>query len=143
LNVVINSGGDAQAATQRAHEIGPTPVKSEPSATNGRAAKAPTGTREWTFLTHHAHALLVIARVPGVRIRDIAAKLGVTERAAHRIVGELVEGGYLTRHKLGSRNFYEVHPGRPLRDPVSGRHDVGELLAPLLGRSVRPPSDAL
>jgi len=94
--------------------------------------------REWTFLTHHTHALVFIARAPGVRIRDVAAALDVTERAAHRIVSELVEAGYLTRHKLGSRNFYEVHPDRPLRDPVEGRHDVGELLAPLLDRP-RPP----
>ena len=98
--------------------------------------------REWTFLTHHAHALVLIARVPGVRIRDIAATLDVTERAAYRVVAELVEAGYLTRHKLGSRNFYEVHPDRPLRDPVDGRHEVGDLLAPLLGRPVPRPSHA-
>lgn|SRR5688572_22407185 len=95
---------------------------------------------EWTFLTHHTHALVFIARAPGVRIRDVAAALGVTERAAHRIVGDLVEAGYLTRHKLGSRNFYEVHPNRPLREPVDGRHDVGELLAPLLDRPTPPRS---
>ena len=98
--------------------------------------------REWMFLTHHTHALLFIARAPGVRIRDVAAALDVTERAATRIVGELVEAGYLTRHKLGSRNFYEVHPDRPLRDPVEAGHDVGELLAPLLGRPAPPPSRA-
>ena len=98
--------------------------------------------REWTFLTHHTHALVFIARAPGVRIRDVAAALDVTERAAHRIVSELVEAGYLTRHKLGSRNFYEVHPDRPLRDPVEGRHDVGELLAPLLDRPRPPQSHA-
>jgi len=97
---------------------------------------------EWTFLTHHTHALVFIARAPGVRIRDIAVALGVTERAAHRIVSELVEAGYLTRHRLGSRNFYEVHPERPLRDPVDGRHDVGELLGPLLGRPTPPRSAA-
>ena len=100
------------------------------------------GMGEWTFLTHHTHALVFIARAPGVRIRDVAVALDVTERAAHRIVTELVEAGYLTRHKLGTRNFYEVHPDRPLRDPVEGRHDVGELLAPLLGRPTPPRSDA-
>src|SRR5215211_810010 len=92
----------------------------------------------WGLLTPHMRALLYIAANTGVRIRDIALHLEMTERAAHRIVSELVEAGYLTRHKLGSRNFYEVHPDRPLRDPVEGRHDVGELLAPLLDRP-RPP----
>lgn len=83
-------------------------------------------------------ALLYIAHDPGVRIRDIAARVELTERAAHRIVGELVEAGYMTRHRLGARNFYEVHPGCPLRHPAEGTVTVGEILAPLLDRAHRP-----
>jgi DNA-binding IclR family transcriptional regulator len=79
-------------------------------------------------------ALLYIAEHPGIRIRDVALHLGLTERAAHRIVGELVTEGYLTRHKLGARNFYEVHPERPLRHSAEGEALVGDVLAPLLHR---------
>jgi DNA-binding Lrp family transcriptional regulator len=89
-------------------------------------------------MTHHMQALLCIARQPGIRIRDIASELGITERAAHRIVSELVNEGYLTRHKLGARNFYEVHADRPLRRHAEGEAAVGDVLAPLLGRRDPP-----
>ena len=89
-------------------------------------------------MTRHMQALLCIAREPGVRIRDIASELGITERAAHRIVSELVADGYLTRHKLGARNFYEVHADRPLRRRTEGEAVVGDVLALLLGRADPP-----
>jgi DNA-binding transcriptional ArsR family regulator len=82
----------------------------------------------WTFLTNHAHVLLCIARDPGARLRDVAAAVGITERAAQRIVAELEEGGYLTRTRDGRRNRYEVHPEMPLRHPVERDHDIGEIL---------------
>ena len=87
---------------------------------------------DWTFLTSHTHALLCVAREPGMRIRDIATCVGVTERAAHRIISELVEEGYLERHRIGRRNFYEVHPELPLRHPLECEHQVGEILSVLL-----------
>ena len=89
---------------------------------------------EWGLLTPHMRALLYIAEHPGARIRDVADRMELTERAAHRIVSDLVEAGYLTRHKLGARNFYEVHPDCPLRHPSEGDARVGELLAPLMHR---------
>jgi DNA-binding Lrp family transcriptional regulator len=89
---------------------------------------------EWTFLTNHTHVLVCVAREPGVRIREIAQCVGITERAATRIVGELVEAGYLTRHRAGARNFYEIHPELPLRHPLEDDHQVGEVLAVLLDR---------
>jgi hypothetical protein len=92
----------------------------------------------WTFLTHHMRVLFCIARDPAVRIRDVAICAGLTERSAHRVVSELVEEGYLTRHKLGTRNYYEVHPDRPLRHPAEKNLMVGDVLAPMLGR--RPAS---
>ena len=70
---------------------------------------------EWTFLTNHAHALVCIARDPGLRLRDVAERVGVTERAAQRIVSELVDAGYLERLREGRRNSYRVRPDRPLR----------------------------
>ncbi len=83
---------------------------------------------EWTFLTNYAHALLCIAREPDVRLRDVAERVGVTERAAQRIVSDLVEAGYLDRLREGRRNVYRIRSDRPLRHPVESGHRVGELL---------------
>ena len=89
-------------------------------------------TERWTFLTNHAHVLLSIAADPGIRLRDVAAKVGVTERAAQRIVADLQAEGYLSAEKVGRRNQYQVHPGLPLRHPVEQHAAVGALLR-LLG----------
>ncbi len=88
----------------------------------------------WTFLTNHAHVLLCLARDPEARMRDVADAVGITERAAQRIVADLEEGGYLTRTRDGRRNRYEIHPDVPLRHPVERDHDIGEILEVL-----RPP----
>ncbi|MDP1807463.1 MAG: hypothetical protein Q8K72_19960, partial [Acidimicrobiales bacterium] len=69
-----------------------------------------------------------IAADPGIRGRDIAVKVGITERSAQSIVGDLVEAGYLTRERVGRRNLYEVHPDLPLRHPIEQDHQVAELL---------------
>ena len=86
---------------------------------------------EWTFLTNHAHVLLCVWRDPGMRLRDVAQAVGITERAAQRIVADLVEAGYLTRTRDGRRNRYEVHPERPLRHPLEDEHGIGEILGAL------------
>ena len=87
----------------------------------------------WDFLTNHAHVLTCVADDPGIRLRDIAAAVGITERAAHRILSELVEGGYVLRQREGRRNHYEVVPDLPLRHPLAQGRDVGDLLKVLLG----------
>ena len=89
---------------------------------------------EWGFLTNHALVLLCIVRDQRTRLRDIAQCTGITERAAQSIVGDLVEAGYLTRHRVGLRNFYETHPDLPLRHPLLRDADIGELLTPLARR---------
>lgn len=91
----------------------------------------------WTFLTNHAHVLLCIARDPGVRLREVATEVGITERAAQRIVAELVEAGYISREREGRRNRYEVHNELPLRHPLEKSHEIGELLG-LLGGLAKP-----
>lgn len=96
---------------------------------------------DWTFLTNHAHVLLCVARDPGIRHRDVAERVGITERAAQRIVAELVEAGYLSREREGRRNRYEVHDGLPMRHPLDESHGIGELLT-LLGGSGPPPSSS-
>jgi DNA-binding MarR family transcriptional regulator len=87
--------------------------------------------RSWTFLTNHAHVLLCIATDPGVRLRDVATAVGITERAAQRIVTELVDDGYLERSRVGRRNTYRVNPNRPLRAPFDDHRRVEELIAAL------------
>ncbi len=82
----------------------------------------------WTFLTNHAHVLLAISAEPEIRIRDIAAEVGITERAAHRIVSELEEAGYLVVTKVGRRNEYRVRHDLPLRHPSERHHQIGKLL---------------
>jgi predicted transcriptional regulator len=83
----------------------------------------------WTFLTNHAQVLVCIARDPGMRLRDIGERVGITERAAHRIVTELAAAGYITRKRNGRRNTYTVNVHSPLPDPVALEQNVGELLA--------------
>ena len=89
----------------------------------------------WTFLTNHAHVLLCIARNPGIRTRDIADAVGITDRAAQRIVADLEAGGYLSHDKVGRRNVYQVHADRPLRHPVERDHRIGELVDSLVGEA--------
>lgn len=87
------------------------------------------GTRAgWTFLTNHSHVLLCIAADPGIRGRDIAERVGITERSAQSIIRDLEEAGYLTRRRVGRRNHYEIHPDLPLRHPVEEDNLVAELL---------------
>jgi DNA-binding IscR family transcriptional regulator len=86
---------------------------------------------EWTFLTNHTHVLVCIARDPGARLRDVAEAVGITERAAQRIVAELAEAGYLEREREGRRNRYRLHPELPLRHPLERDHAVGDILRAL------------
>ncbi len=89
----------------------------------------------WSFLTNHAQALLCIAHDPGVRLIDIAAALGITERSAYAIVDDLTKGGYVVKEKEGRRNRYEVQGHLPLPDPVIRSATVGDALALLIGNS--------
>ncbi len=82
----------------------------------------------WDFLTNHAHVLLCISQDSGIRLRDIAAAVGVTERTAHKVLSELVEEGYVLRERHGRRNRYKVKPELPLRHPLVREREVGELL---------------
>jgi hypothetical protein len=91
---------------------------------------------DWTFLTNHAQVLVCIARDPGVRLRDIGERIGITERAAHRIVGELADVGYITRRRDGRRNHYTVNADCPLPDRVVREQSIGELLAILMDAPV-------
>jgi predicted transcriptional regulator len=93
-----------------------------------------TETPTWSFLTNHARVLLCIAEDPGLRLREIGERVGVTERAAHRIVGELEAAGYISRTRTGRRNHYSINRDQPLGDKLFRDQRVGALLAILSGR---------
>jgi hypothetical protein len=94
---------------------------------------AQTDAPGWGFLTNHAQVLLCIADDPGMLLREIGARVGITERGAHRIVGELEAAGYVARRRNGRRNHYTVKAHLPLPDPLASQQRVGELLAVLGG----------
>lgn len=93
--------------------------------------EAPT----WSFLTNHACVLLCIAQDPAIRLRDIGDRVGVTERAAYRIVDELVAAGYISRARTGRRNHYTVHRHLPIPDRIVQARKLDELLAILTPRA--------
>jgi len=83
---------------------------------------------EWSFLTNHARVLVCIAHDPGVRLRDIATTLGITERTAYGIVTDLTAAGYVVKDKNGRRNRYQIQVHQPMREVVSGERTIGEVL---------------
>lgn len=85
-------------------------------------------TKSWHFLTSHAQVLLCLQRDPDVRLRDVAETVGITERAAQRIVSELVDAGYVTRQREGRRNRYTLDRSARMRHPSQVDHEIGELL---------------
>jgi predicted ArsR family transcriptional regulator len=106
-------------------------VDTEPANTNGHA---------WTFLSNHAHALICLARDEDCRVRDLALRLGITERAVQRILADLEAAGYLVRERHGRRNHHRLVLDRPMRHPVEATHTVGELIAALV--DARPSETA-
>jgi hypothetical protein len=91
------------------------------------------GLPTWSFLTNHAQVLLCIAHDPSIRLREIGDTVGITERAAHRIVTELAAAGYISRTRTGRRNHYAIRVDLRLPDPLARGQRVGDLLAILSG----------
>ena len=90
--------------------------------------------KNWSFLTNHAKVLVCIAQDPGIRLREIGNEVGITERAAHRIVSELAEAGYIARERDGRRNQYTVQAHLPLPDSVAREQRIGDLLSILVAQ---------
>jgi len=86
----------------------------------------------WSFLSNHAHTLICLAEDPTARMRDVADRVGITERAAMRIVSHLADAGILTRQKEGRRNRYVIHTQKRLRHPLESKCSVGSLLLLML-----------
>jgi predicted transcriptional regulator len=86
----------------------------------------------WSFLTNHAQVLVCIAQDPGIRLREIGDVVGITERAAHRIVSELADAGYIARERHGRRNRYTIQGHLELPDPMVREQKIGDLLSILV-----------
>ena len=82
----------------------------------------------WSFLTNHARVLVCIAHDPGVRLRDIAERVGVTERTAYGIVNDLADAGYIVKEREGRRNRYQIQAHQPLHEPTARETSIGEVL---------------
>ena len=93
---------------------------------------------QWSFLTNHARALLCIAHDPGLRLRDMAEELGITERSAFGIVADLTEAGYVLKERDGRRNRYSIQRHMPLPDSTGRERTVGEVLNLLVASKSRP-----
>jgi DNA-binding MarR family transcriptional regulator len=94
--------------------------------------------KPWTFVTSHTQVLLCIAGDPEVRMRDVADTVGITERAAQRILADLVEAGYVERTRVGRRNHYKVNTTKAMRHTSQDGHAIGDLLDLL---ALEPPTD--
>ena len=108
-----NSGRNAQGRSQQAA---------------GSASTANSTAVPWTFLTNHAHVLIVLHSEPDLVLREVASRVGITERAVQRIVHELEEEGYLTRERIGRRNHYQIISDKHLRHAVESHCTIGEVL---------------
>jgi len=116
----------ASAATSGNHPA-PLPQPVRPAAVGGAAVV------EWTFLTNHAHVLLCLAGDPELRVRDLALRVGITERAVQKIIAELEAGAVLAREREGRRNRYTIHGHLPLRHPVEAHRSLNDLVRAILG----------
>jgi DNA-binding MarR family transcriptional regulator len=108
------------------------PAKATPTGKTG--TKSAETEAQWTFLSNHTHVLVCLAADAEQTLRDVALKVGITERAVQRIVAELEAAGALTRERDGRRNRYRLDTTLPLRHPLEKHRSIGDVLALLLGR---------
>jgi hypothetical protein len=125
------------------------PKRGRPTANDprrsGKAAslerKSGVSHARWTFLTNHAHVLILLARNPFLVLREVALQVGITERAVQRIIADLEADGFLKREKIGRRNHYRVRNHLPLRHPIEAHRTIGNLLAAMNAES--PSAEAV
>ncbi len=95
------------------------PVEEEPKVEKNR----------WTFLTNHAHVLILLSQDPSLVLREVALKIGITERAVQRIIADLEQDGFIEREKIGRKNHYHILVKRSLRHPIESHRSIGDLIA--------------
>jgi len=117
---------------------------SNPSGSRGRAGRivgrvrvpkqvvtpaATSAAGRWTFLTNHGHVMVVLSQHPDMVLREVAMRVGITERAVQRIIADLEEAGFIEINKVGRRNRYRIRAAQPLRHPIEAHHSIGDLIA--------------
>lgn len=105
-------------------------------AGGGLPAEADSARRplhRWTFLTNHSHVLILLSQNPELVLREVAAQVGITERAVQRIIADLEEANCIEIEKVGRRNRYRILDGQSLRHPVEAHHTIGDLLRMIIG----------
>lgn len=112
----------------------PNSKERAPSSPPAAAAPREPSAHRWTFLSNHGHVLVCLARDPHARLRDIAERIGITERAVGGLVHDLEAEGFLERHRAGRRNSYVLRLDRPLRHAIEGHRDVRDLIELFLDR---------
>ena len=90
---------------------------------------APSTSHQWTFLTNHAHVLVLLSQHPSLVLREVALQVGITERAVQRIIADLEAEGIIEREKVGRQNHYRIMADRPLRHPIESHRTISDLLA--------------
>ena len=127
--MAVTSKLATKAKTKTRAAAGTTKRAAASGSRGGATTKAATEhSKPWTFLTNHAHVLVLLHGQPDLVLREVAARVGITERAVQRIVQELEEEGFIRRHKVGRRNEYEVLPKQALRHPIESHRKIGDLL---------------
>lgn len=122
----VNMAGRAAAKKKKK-------LKSAATASNQKTGNEPSRGKEsgsrWTFLTNHSHVLVVLHNNPELVLREVALKVGITERAVQRIIQDLESEGFIERERVGRRNRYVVLADKPLRHPIESHRNIGDLLA--------------
>jgi DNA-binding Lrp family transcriptional regulator len=91
----------------------------------------------WTFLTNHSHVLLCLTNDPDMLLREVAVRVGITERAVQKIVADLTDGGVLIREKVGRRNHYRINRNVPLRHSIEAHRTVADIVRMVAGKPAR------
>lgn len=118
----VRAASAASPALAKRRPVAQKPVAAKPSEAPGP---------HWTFLTNHAHVLVILSQNPSLVLREVALQVGITERAVQRIIADLEAGGIIEREKIGRQNRYRILEDQPLRHPIESHRTIGELLAVL------------
>ena len=106
----------------------PLPQLARPTASRPAAAVPAKSEARWTFLTNHAHVLIVLSKNPSTVLREVALRVGITERAVQRIIADLERDGFIEREKVGRQNSYRLRSKQPLRHPIEAHRSIGDLI---------------
>jgi len=104
------------------------PPAARPTAARLATSAPSKSEARWTFLTNHAHVLILLSKNPSIVLREVAVQVGITERAVQRIIADLERDGFIEREKVGRQNSYRLRPRQPLRHPTEAHRSIGDLI---------------